>query len=357
MSLAPRFSISNPITAALTRIERARGFLEAAKLSEDWIRRMGERALILEAHHTTHIEGTRLTLEQSERLLAGETVPEADPDDARELLNYRRAFEFVSTYLGHGGPITEGLIREIHKRLVEGVRGGSAAPGEYRRVQNYVVNSATRAVVYTPPPAHDVPVLMRELVEWLNDPGDVHPVLASGAAQFHLVHIHPFLDGNGRTSRLLSTLYLYRAGYDFKRLFTISEFYDRDRPAFYPAIQGVRERGMDLTGWLEFFTEGLATQLDEVKTRGERAIRRDVLARQHGLSDRQALALGRVLDDGRLTIQEFEALCPEVNRRTLQRDLKSLVDKGLLVERGTGPTDPTRHYRFAETVLGHGKEL
>ena len=334
MSFAPRFTITHPITAALTRIERARGFLEAAQLSEDWIRRMGARALVLEAHHTTHIEGTQLTLEQSERLLAGESVPEADPDDARELLNYRRAFEFVSGYLGHGGPVTEGLVREIHKHLVEGVRGGSAAPGEYRRVQNYVVNSATGAVVYTPPPAHDVPALMRELVEWLNAPGDVHPVLASGAGQFQLVHIHPFLDGNGRASRLLSTLCLYRAGYDFKRLFTISEYYDRDRAAFYRAIQCVRERGMDLAGWLEFFTEGLATQLDEVKARGERTIRRDVLARQHGLSDRQALAIGHVMEHGRLTIQALEALCTGVNRRTLQRDLKTLVEKGLLATEG-----------------------
>ena len=357
MSFAPRFTVTNPITAALTRIERARGFLEAAKLSEDWIRRMGERALVLEAHHTTHIEGTHLTLEQSERLLAGEAVPEADPDDTRELLNYRGAFEFVSTYLGHGGPITEGLVREIHKRLVEGVRGGSAAPGEYRRVQNYVVNSATGEVVYTPPPVHDVPILMRELVAWLNEPGGVHPVLASGAAQFQLVHIHPFLDGNGRTSRLLSTLCLYRAGYDFKRLFTISEYYDRDRSAFYRAIQGVRERGMDLTGWLEFFTEGLAIQLDEVKARGERTIRRDVLMRKHGLSDRQALALDHVLDHGRLTIGGFAALCPGVNRRTLQRDLKSMVEKGLLVEAGSGPTDPTRCYRLSESISGSEKEL
>jgi Fic family protein len=286
-----------------------------------------------------------------------ETVPEADPDDVRELLNYRRAFEFVSTYLGEGGPITEGLVREIHRRLVEGVRGGAAAPGEYRRVQNYVVNSATGAVVYTPPPAHDVPILMREMVSWLNDPGDAHPVLASGVGQFQLVHIHPFLDGNGRTSRLLSTLCLYRAGYDFKRLFAVSEYYDRDRPAFYRAIQSVRERGMDLTGWLEYFTEGLATQLDEVKARGERAIRAEVLARKHGLSDRQAVALGRVLEAGRLTIQEFEALCPDANRRTLQRDLKVLVAKGLLVERGSGPTDPTRHYRLAEAIRARLKEL
>jgi hypothetical protein len=175
VTFAPRFTISNKLTASMTRIERARGFLEAAKLSEDWIRRMGDRALVLEAHHTTHIEGTRLTLEQAGRLWAGERVPEADPDDARELLNYRAAFDLVSQYVGGGAPITEGLLREIHKRLVEGVRGNAAAPGEYRRVQNYVVNSATGDVVYTPPPAIDVPILVQELVVWLNEEREVHP--------------------------------------------------------------------------------------------------------------------------------------------------------------------------------------
>lgn len=257
----PLFMITNGITAGLTRIERARGFLEGASLSEAWVREMGRRALILEAHHTTHIEGTRLTLDQAERLLAGDPVLDTDPDDVRELLNYRRAFDFVSEYLKTGGPIAEGLVREIHKRLVQGVRGGVAAPGEYRKVQNYVVNSATGETIYTPPPAYDVPILMAELVDWLNHEGEVHPVLVSGIAQFQLVQIHPFLDGNGRTSRLLSTLCLYRAGYDFRRLFTISQYYDRDRTAFYRAIQGVRESGMDMTGWLEYFVEGLATQL------------------------------------------------------------------------------------------------
>jgi len=91
---------------------------------------------------------------------------------------------------------------------------------------------------------------MAELVAWVNARGDLHPVLVSGVAQFQFVHIHPSVDGNGRSSRLLSTLCLYRAGYDFKRLSTISEYYDRDRPAFYAAIQGVRDRGMDLTGSL-----------------------------------------------------------------------------------------------------------
>ena len=87
MSFVPLYRITNRVTAGLTQIERARGFLEAARLSEDWLATMRFRALLLEAHHTTHIEGTRLTLEQAERLLAGETVAWTDPDDARELLN------------------------------------------------------------------------------------------------------------------------------------------------------------------------------------------------------------------------------------------------------------------------------
>ena len=319
----PVFTTTHPITGGLARIERARGFLEAAVLSEQWVREMGQRALLLEAHHTTHIEGTRLTLDQSRRLLEGNPVAEADPEDAKELLNYRKAFDFVSEYLSGGGPVTVGLIREIHRRLVEGVRGGAAGPGEYRKTQNYVVNAITGEIIYEPPPAYDVPLMMAELVDCLRRDQQVHPVLVGGIAQFQLVHIHPFLDGNGRASRLLSTLCLYQAGYDFKRLFTISQYYDRDRPAFYRAIRSVRQRGMDLTAWLEYFVEGLATQLVEVRRRGERTIRRDVLIKERGLSDRQAKALSRIVEHGSLTIQDFERLCPDVHRRSLQRDIRA----------------------------------
>jgi len=323
------------MTAAITQIERARGFLEAARLSDDWVRDMGNQALIKEAHHTTHIEGTRLTLDQAERLWKGEAVPEADPDDARELLNYRSAFEFVSECLDSGDPITEGLIREIHRKLVEDVRGGSAAPGDYRRIQNYVANAATGEVIFTPPSAVEVPIMMSEMVKWLNSGLEIHPVLISGIAQFQLVHIHPFLDGNGRTSRLLSTLCLYKAGYDFKRLFTISEYYDRDRPTFYKSIQSVRENGMDMTGWLDYFTTGLQTQMVEIKERGEQVIRRDVLVQKHSLNERQAKALDLLMKKGAIHISEVEEICSGVTRRTLQRDLNNLIELHLVRLKGS----------------------
>jgi Fic family protein len=334
LAFSPHYTITDAITAAITRIERARGFLEAAKLSQDWLSEMQNRALVLEAHHSTHIEGTRLTLEQSQRLLAGENVPEADQDDVQELLNYRDAFDFVAGFLDSGEPISEVLICEIHRRLVRGVRGDAASPGEYRKVQNYVVDSLTGRIIYTPPPSHAVPSLTADLVAWLNEEHETNAMLVAGIAQFQLVHIHPFRDGNGRTARLLSTLCLYREGYDFKQLFTISEYYDRNRPAYYRAIQSVREHGMDITEWLEYFTGGLAVQMREVQERGERIILLDVLTQRHQLSERQRVALSYALDHGGLNIREYEAICPDVSRRTLQREIRALADKGLLIQEG-----------------------
>lgn len=332
--LQPVFTITNEMANDLTQIERVKGFLEAATLSEEWIHSMQSRAFILEAHHTTHIEGTQLSLEQSEQLLLGYNVPSADPNDAKELTNYRYAFDLVASYLDNGDPITEGLIREIHKRLVNNVRGNAATPGEYRKIQNYVVNSITKEVIYTPPPVYELPFMMKELIAYMNNTTEVHPVLVSGIAQFQLVHIHPFLDGNGRTARLLSTLCLYRKGYDFKQLFTISEYYDRNRADYYNAIQSVRDNQMNLTHWLEYFTHALAEQMREIKLRSESVIRSDVLSQRHGLSDRQTKALQYIIEHGELTIKIFESLYPEVNRRTLQRELKMLLDLNILSSRG-----------------------
>jgi Fic family protein len=332
--MQPVFTITNAITRDLTTIERARGFLEAATLSDEWIQRMSQRALLLEAHHTTHIEGTQLTLEQSQAVWNGQSLDDANADDVRELLNYRDAFQFVSEYLSSGLPITETLIRSIHQKLVEGVRGGEGQPGAWRRIQNYVVSGQTGKPVYTPPPPEAVPGLMAELVDWLRADSDIHPVLIAAIAQFELVHIHPFVDGNGRTSRLLSTLCLYRSGYDFKRLFTISEFYDRDRAAFYRAIQGVREQGMDLTGWLEFFTHGLATQLEETKAKGEAVIRCDIASRIHQLNGRQSRILEDLRFQDNMTIRDIAGNFPGVSRRTLQRDLAGMIEKSLVFASG-----------------------
>ena len=174
-------------------------------------------------------------------------------------------------------------------------------------MQNYVANSRTREIIYTPPPPFGRGAADGR-VGRMAQRADRNPSRSgSGIAQFQLIHIHPFVDGNGWTSRLLSTLCLYRAVYDFKRLFSISEYYDRDRAAFYAAIQGVREQAMDLTEWLDYFVDGLATQTDEVRERGQQVICRDVIARKYGFNRRQALAVGYLLENPAVRIEDLSS--------------------------------------------------
>lgn len=332
----PKFTITTKINNALLEIERARGFLEAANLKEEWIKDMQSKALILEAHHSTHIEGTQLTLAQAQGILTGKSIKGVRNDDRQELLNYKEAMDFVSEYLGKKSEITEELIKEMHKILVKDVRGGTLEPGRYRSVQNYVVNSLTGEIIYIPPPPSKVPHLMNEFVEWLNKESNISPVLIAGISQFQFVEIHPFLDGNGRTARVLCSLILYQNGYDFKRLFSISEYYDKDRRKYYDAIQSVREKNRDMTRWLEYFTEGLSNQLVEVKTRGEKAIKRDVISeriKDFNLNPRQKKALEFLIEQKHIDNSMYQEICNTI-KRTATRDLTDLVNLGLLERHG-----------------------
>ena len=195
-------------------------------------------------------------------------------------------------------------------------------PGQYRTIQNYIVRGKTGEVIYPPPTAGDVPEMMRELIDWLATDTDIHPVLIAGIAQFQLVYIHHFVDGNG-------------VPHDFFQRFAFigqaTTLSDSSQSAntttvivrlFYNALQQVRENNMDLTGWLDYFTSGLATQLDEVKAIGTQAIQADLLIQNHDLNDRQAEAIKFLVENQRLAIADMEQICPGVNRRTLQRDLK-----------------------------------
>ena len=346
--LKPKFTITNKINNSLLEIERARGFLDAAKLKEEWIKNLQSEALILEAHHSTHIEGTQLTLSQAKKILTGKPVKGVRKDDRQELINYKMALDFVSEFLGKKLKFTENLIKKIHEILVKNVRGGILEPGKFRKVQNYVVNSLTREVIYVPPPAPKVPQLMKEFIEWLNKEKEISPILISGISQYQFVHIHPFLDGNGRTARVLCTLILYQYGYDFKKLFSLSEYYDKDRPEYYDAIQSVRESDMNMTGWLEYFTEGLKNQLIEVKIKGEKAIKKEVFIdklKKFNLNDRQQNILLYLLEENRASVEDIRQKFKLV-KRTIQRDFLKLVDLDLIKEIAKSKTDPTRYYEL-----------
>lgn len=348
-AFSPQFTITQSLLNNLMEIEKARGFLKAASLSNQWIKKMSQNALLLETHHTTHIEGTQLTLAQSKKILAGQFVPGTNKEDVKELKNYKDAFHLVSKGSKQGKQITESLIKAIHKELVKGVRGDQAKPGQYRKIQNYVGNAVTKEIIYMPPKPEEVPKLMKNFVSWINQESDMHPVLKSGAIQFYFVHIHPFVDGNGRTSRLLCALYLYNSDYDFKRLFSISEYYDKDRSNFYKAIQSVRNNKMDMTFWLEYFVQGFLFQMNEVMEIGKKAILKDILVQNYDLSKRQSVIIEHILEHGRLFSKDFENLYKKmspidkktknkntnkITKRTIQRDLKDMIDKNLIKSEG-----------------------
>ena len=336
MPFNPKFTITTKINKSLVEIERVRGFLDAVTLKDEWISDMQKKALILETHHSTHIEGTALSLDQAKSILEGKKVRGINRDDEKELLNYKKAMDFISKYLGKDYPITEGVIRELHKILVRGVRGGQAVQGNYRKIQNYVVNSRTREVIYTPPPPIDVPHLMHEFIEWINTSEGISPVLVAAISQFQFVHIHPFIDGNGRTARLISTLILYKTGYDFKRLFTISEYYDKDRPGYYAAIQSVRKNNMDMTAWLEYFVEGLRLQMEEIQEKGKKIIIADKVIKS--LADmefniRQEKIVRYLLINRQIDNEQCQKVCKTI-KRTATRDLTGLVEKNILKKHG-----------------------
>jgi len=336
MPFKPKFTITLKINKALVEIERVRGFLDAVKLKEDWLADMQKKALILESHHSTHIEGTALSLEQAQNILEGRKLKGISRDDEKELLNYKKTMDFISKYLGKDDPITESIVRELHKSTVKGVRGDKADPGNYRKIQNFVANSLTREIIYTPPAPLEVPHLMREFVAWLNKVEELSPVLIAGIAQFQFVHIHPFIDGNGRTARLLSTLILYKTGYDFKRLFSISEYYDKDRPAYYKAIQSVRNNKMDMTGWLEYFVTGLRSQMEEIQEKGKKIIISEKIINalaSYDLTPRQVKIMRYLVINDRIDNEQCQALCNSI-KRTATRDLTGLVEKSLLVKYG-----------------------
>ena len=359
---SPQFTVTRPMLNHLMEIEQAKGFLKATHLSPQWIRKMSQKSFFLEAHHSTHIEGTQLTFEQSKRVLTGKPISGANKEDIKEVQNYKDAFELID-FLSENSKkdkqtvnksiklkepqITESLIKQIHKELVKGVRGGSARPGRYRNIQNYIGNAVTKEIIYIPPKPKEVPALMKNFVEWINAESDIHPVLKSGIIQFQFVHIHPFVDGNGRTSRLLCTAFLYQKDYDFKKLFSISEYYDKDRQNFYKAIQSVRNNNMDMTGWLEYFVKGFLFQMNLVMDIGKKVIFKDALIQNHNLSHRQGVVIEHILENGKLIPKDFEKLCSKmsgpgkerkkkikVTKRTLQRDLKDMIDKKALKIKG-----------------------
>lgn len=268
------------------------------------------------------------------------------PDSRREVENVVEAAALLRGHIAQGLPFTQAVIRETHRRLVQEVRGGAAAPGAYRKVQNAVVDKVTGEIVYTPPPAYLVPARTADLVDWLESSGrDQHPVVTAAIAHYELAAIHPFLDGNARAARLSANACLERGGYAYTRLVSVSAHDDGDRAAYYGALRSA-DIAPDLSGWIEYVATGIARTALDLTSHGVDVLWLDGLAIEHGLNDRQRVAVRSVRDTGGLTIRDYQALFPDTPRRTLQHELAQLVRAGLVVAEGAGPS--TRYLAGSE---------
>ena len=214
-----------------------------------------------EAVLSSRIEGTRTTLGELLAAEAGAPVPRS-PADLQEVSNYVTALEYGLERL-HSLPLSLRLVRELHERLMRGVRGDSATPGEFRRSQNWIgaPGSTLANATYVPPPPSELMDCLSAWERFLHDkslPPLVHAALVH--AQFEA--IHPFLDGNGRVGRLLITLLLAERGILPQPLLYLSAYFERTRQDYYAHLLAITERG-EWEEWLVYFLNGVAAQARE----------------------------------------------------------------------------------------------
>lgn len=209
-----------------------------------------------EAVLSSQIEGTQSSL--SDLLLyESEEAPGVPLDDVQEVSNYVAAMSHGLKRLREGFPMSLRLIREIHEVLMTGARGGSKAPGEFRKTQNWIGGTRPGNARYVPPPPERVIGCMSDLEKYLHNREDKMPLLIRAALVHHQFEtIHPFLDGNGRLGRLLITLLLCTEGVLSEPILYLSLYLKTHRNEYYAHLQQVRDTG-DWEGWLNFFLVGV----------------------------------------------------------------------------------------------------
>ena len=333
MAFKPKYTITEKILNNLTHIAASREVVEQARLVPRWEASLRRQAKLRNTHSSTAIEGNQLTLEQVESLAGGKEIIAADKDK-KEVLNYLEALDAVPSFAEKGKIKVEDLLN-IHKMISKNVLLDKTQSGAFRDRQVFVGRRVFNGtvfkseVVYMPPKTEVVPHLVKEFITWLNldKTWETNSVLLAGIAHYEIARIHPFIDGNGRTARLLAALILYLSGFDHRRLFAFDDFYDRDRPAYYSALKTAQENDGDITQWLEYFTTGIAISVNEVKeavlklgSKKERSFKTPIT-----LSDKQMKILEFINAKGKVTNKDLQALF-KISAQAVHKELAKLVE-------------------------------
>ena len=338
---SPKFTISNKILKNIGIIEASREVIDHAPLLPYYEKEFRKDALIRSVHYGTHIEGNELNLSQAEKVMMGQEVVARDRD-IQEVINYRKAIEFIAELRIKNEElrITEKTIRKLHEITVNKILSDDKS-GKYRKTQVVIKNNQTGQISFRPPEASSIERKTKDLLAFISakQNQDIHPVLKSGIVHYELVRIHPFVDGNGRVARALSTLILFLEGYDIRKFFSLEEYFDSDANRYYESLQSVEKNNGDLTVWLEYFTQGLAIELSKIKEKVEKISVDGKLREKLGgkpllLTDRQLKIIEYIQKTGYLQNKAFESLFPMVSEDTILNELKVLLKNKIIKKQG-----------------------
>lgn len=334
----PNFRYTNKIVKNLVEIASAREVVLNSYLVPKWEVSLRKDALIRATHASTAIEGNPLTIEEVSQLAGGRKVMSKRKAEV-EVLNYLHVLEKIEKYR-EKGKITEKSILKLHKGISRDILEKPEYEGKYRELQVYVGNGKTGKVVFMPPQPEEVPELMGKFVQWINSKESlqIDPVIVAGVSHYEFVRIHPFVDGNGRTARALATLILYLREFDIKRFFALDDYYDSDRSSYYRALDSVDPETIDVTRWLEYFTDGVLISITKVK---EKVLRlslekhRNEEKGQIPLSERQMKIVEHIISKGRITSGAIQKMF-SISRQAAHKELLKMIELNLIEQKGAG---------------------
>jgi len=339
----PSYKLTNKILSDLTSIAEAKVIIEKAKILPTQELRLRRQALIRMTQSSIAIEGNILNLEQVEALFKGQKI-DAPARYIYEAKNYLKTIKYIEKIVEEKKVITESIILKIH-HLVTDKTLPKEKCGKYRTQKVYVVKRALGApdkVIYTAPDALKVSELIKDLIDWIQNSKqqDIHPILVAGTAHRQFASIHPFVDGNGRVARALSTLILYQRDYNFRKLFALEDYYNKDRQKYYQAISiGPIYHQKDFTKWLEYFIEGFKFEIETVRTKifSLAALKNNKTSgEQIYLSLRQVQILDFINISGKIIIKDAVDIL-DCSKRTAQLELQKLKKLKIIEQKGKGP--------------------
>ena len=339
----PKYSITNKILKHVGQIEAAREVIENAPLVPFYEKQFKTEALARTIHHGTHIEGNDLSIEQTRKVLEGETII-AHERDIQEVINYRNVMKLLEELVNKRGGYDLEMLLDIHKDTVHRIIDENKV-GVLRQTQVVIKEEGSGKIILEPPPFVEITYLLDDFFEWFNSSPakQTHPILRAGIAHYILVAIHPFVEGNGRVVRAFATLTLMRESYDIRRFFALEEHFDSDPASYYEAFAQVDSQSKniaerDLTQWLEYFCEVVAIEISKIKERVRKlsvdSKLKGKIGKQVALTERQMKLIEYISENGSAKMQELKQILTMVSEDTVLRDLKNLMEKSIIKKEG-----------------------